>query len=116
MKTFAQAIDLVDDPVMIAEYESHHHAVWPDVLQSLRAIGIERMHIYRLGSRLFMWCEVKDEFDPRRDYQRYASNPRCAAWDALMRKFQRQTPGATGDSWWTAMSEIFSLESSLNRT
>lgn len=31
MKRYVLALDLVDDPTLIAEYEKHHKAVWPGV-------------------------------------------------------------------------------------
>jgi len=109
MRTFAQAIDLVDDPGMIAEYEAHHRAVWPETLAALRGIGVVRMRIWRLGARLFMVYEAPDGFVPARDFQRYAADPRAAAWDELMRKYQRRAPGARAGEWWAAMECVFEM-------
>ena len=109
MKCFAQALDLVDDPAMIGEYERHHRAVFPEVEAALLAIGIQKMHIFRLGTRLFMYAEARDDFDPARDYQAYAADPRCAAWDALMRRYQRPAPGANDGHWWASMRPVYSL-------
>lgn len=110
MKSFAQALDLKDDPELIREYIEQHRRVWPEVTQALRDIGITRMKIYLLGTRLFMYCEARDDFDPARDYQRYAANPRCRAWDDLMRRMQKVAPGARAGEWWAAMQEVFDLE------
>lgn len=110
MKCFAQALDLVDDPAAIAEYCQHHQRVWPEVIAALRSIGIEQMRIYRLGTRLFMFVEAVDGFDPGRDYQRYAENPKCREWDALMRRYQRRVAGAAEGEWWTSMKKVFDLE------
>ncbi len=107
MPTFAQAIDLVDSPEMIEAYEAHHREVWPEVLAGLRAIGIVEMRIFRLGSRLFMVYEAAEGFEPSRDYQRYAEDPRCRAWDEMMRRFQKPVPGAGPGEWWRRMDLIF---------
>jgi L-rhamnose mutarotase len=109
MQTFAQAIDLVDDAALIDEYVRAHRAVWPEVEAGLRAIGIRSMRIWRLGPRLFMVCEAYDGFDPARDYQRYADDPRTRAWDELMRRFQRPAPGARPGEWWAAMERVYEL-------
>ncbi len=110
MKCFAQALDLVDDPAAIAEYCQHHQRVWPEVIAALRSIGIEQMRIYRLGTRLFMFVEAVDGFDPGRDYQRYAENPKCREWDALMRRYQRPAPGQDPSrGWWAAMEPVFDM-------
>ncbi|MBK7644245.1 MAG: L-rhamnose mutarotase [Planctomycetes bacterium] len=110
MKAIAQTLELVDDPERIAEYERAHERVWPEVLRALRAIGIQRMRIFRHSNRLFMYCEVPDDFDPRRDYQAYAADPRCREWDQSMRRYQQQVPRADSASWWTPMEAIFDLE------
>lgn len=110
MKSFAQALDLKDDPALIRTYIEYHKAVYPEVLESLAAIGIRNMRIYLLGTRLFMYFEAPDDFDPARDYQDYAQNPRCRAWDELMRGFQQPAPGAPKGEWWAPMTEVFSLE------
>lgn len=114
MQCFAQAIDLSDDPEMIRVYKAHHRQVWPEVVRALRAAGITRMRIFLAGTRLFMYFEAPEGFDPARDYQAYAADPRCQEWDLLMRTFQRQLAGATPgapDAWWTPMEMIFDLES-----
>ena len=111
MRFFAQAIDLVDDPGLVRAYEEHHRAVWPRVAEALRAAGIRRMRIFRHGTRLFMYCECPDGFDPARDYQQYARDPECRRWDELMRRFQRPVPGAADGQWWAPMQPVFDLES-----
>ncbi|MFZ4575550.1 MAG: L-rhamnose mutarotase [Phycisphaerales bacterium] len=109
MRTFAQMLDLKDDPALIAEYKRHHEAVWPEVVLALRAAGIASMRIYLGGNRLFMTFEAPDEFDPARDFQRYAEDPRCRAWDDLMRTFQQRVPGARSGGWWEPMEAVFEL-------
>jgi L-rhamnose mutarotase len=112
MKCFAQALDLKDDPALIAAYREHHARVWPEVTAALRAAGITRMKIFLLGTRLFMYFEAPDDFDPARDYQQYAADPTCARWDALMRTFQQVTPFTSPGDWWAPMSQLFDLETS----
>ena len=111
MKCFAQALDLNDDPELIRQYDEHHRRVWPEVIAALRGIGIRRMKIFRLGTRLFMYAEAGDDFDPQRDYQSYANNPKCREWDSLMRRYQRTAPVARPGEWWAGMREVFDLES-----
>ncbi|MAD78158.1 MAG: L-fucose mutarotase [Planctomycetaceae bacterium] len=112
VKTFAQALDLVDDPLRIAEYERHHREAWPEVIHGLRSIGIRDLRIWRTGTRLFMTLQVPEDFNPAHDYQSYAEDPRCRAWDELMRDYQRRVPSAdpSDGGWWTPMTEIFNLE------
>ena len=109
MPTFAQALDLVDDPERIAEYDRYHAKVWPEVVAGLRAIGIEKMHLFRTGLRLFMVYEAPEGFDPARDYQGYAEDPRCREWDEVMRTYQQPIPTAPKGGWWTPMKLVFEL-------
>lgn len=110
MKTFAQALDLVDDADAIRAYEEYHRAVWPAVLAALRGIGIERMEIFRVGTRLFMYFSAPDSFDPERDFQGYTEAARCEEWDELMRQYQRRVPAASEGEWWTPMVRVFDTE------
>ena len=110
LKTFAQALDLVDDPAAINSYEEYHRAVWPEVLEALRGIGIERMEIFRVGTRMFMYFSAPDGFDPEKDFQTYTASARCQEWDELMRQYQARIPNATEGEWWTPMPCVFDTE------
>lgn len=61
------ALDLRDDPELIARYEAHHRAVWPEVLAHLRAHGVRELEIFRLGTRMVMLMDTDDAvFDAQR--------------------------------------------------
>jgi L-rhamnose mutarotase len=110
MKRFVLTLDLKDDERAFEEYEAHHRAVWPEVLASLRRIGIRAMDIYRLGRRLVMVMDTKDGFDRRKAFAAHAaSDPRCAEWEALMRAYQQPVPGAEPGEVWAAMRPVFHL-------
>lgn len=110
MKTYAQTLDLRDEPGVIATYEEHHRAIWPEVAKGLRSIGIERMRIWRLGRRLFMLMETVDEFDPDRDFARYIdSDPLIREWQDLMASMQEPAPGAASGELWANMTQVFEL-------
>jgi L-rhamnose mutarotase len=111
MKRYARTIDLKDGPETVAQYDAHHRAVWPEVERGLRAIGIERMLIWRLGNRLFMIMETVDSFDEASDWATYiASDPRIAEWQSLMESLQQPAPGAKPGEWWADMELVFTLE------
>lgn len=110
MKSFAQVLDLKDDPEVIETYERYHREVWPEVLDALKGIGIIRMEIFRSGNHLFMYCTAPDDFDPRRDFQSYTASPRAAEWNDLMMTFQQKVPEAGAEDWWAPMSLAFDSE------
>ncbi len=110
MKSFAQALDLKDDPELIARYKEHHQAVWPKVVEALKGIGIAKMKIFLLGQRMFMYIEAPDSFDPARDFAGYTATKKTQEWDDLMRGFQQRAPGAAEGEWWAAMEEVFDID------
>lgn len=110
MKTYALALDLVDDTRLIAEYERYHRAVWPEIIRSIQAAGILDMRIYRLANRLFMTMDVTDDFSFEKKAAMDAVNPKVQEWEQLMWKYQQALPGAKPGEKWLLMDEIFRLE------
>lgn len=109
MKRYCLALDLKPDPVLIAEYEQYHRAVWPEVLDSLRAAGIGRLEIYRIDNRLFMILEASDDFSFEMKAALDAVNPKVQEWETLMWKYQQALPAAKPGEKWVLMDKIFSL-------
>ncbi len=107
MKRYALALDLKDDPARIAEYEAHHRAVWPEILRSIHDSGIERMEIYRLGTRLFMVMETDEAFSFEAKAAADAANPTVRKWEALMGTYQQPLPTAQPGEKWRLMDRIF---------
>ena len=111
MKSLAMTLDLVDDPDIIEKYKVYHREVWPEVIAGLRSVGIAKMKIFLLGSRMFMYVEASNDFDPAVDFQKYTeSSPRAKEWDELMRDFQYQVPEAREGEWWAGMEEVFDID------
>jgi L-rhamnose mutarotase len=103
------ALDLKDDAA-IETYKEHHRRVWPEVLASLRRVGVHDMDIYLLGRRLVMVVETEGP-DFRRCFAAHrVSHPRVTEWEALMRSLQEPAPGTPPGDWWARMEPIFSLE------
>jgi L-rhamnose mutarotase len=108
-RRYCLALDLKDDPVLIAEYEHHHRHVWPEILDAIRGSGIEDMEIYRVGARLFMVMEVSEDFSFEAKAAADESNPRVQEWEALMWKYQQPLPWAEEGEKWMRMERIFKL-------
>ena len=103
------ALDLRDDPALIAEYEAHHRRIWPEIAESIRSAGILDMEIWRVGPRLFMIMEVADDFDFEAKAAADADDERVQAWEALMWRYQQALPMAGPGEKWMRMDRIFSL-------
>lgn len=109
MKRYCLALDLKADPGLIAEYEAYHRAVWPEILDSLQASGIEGLEIYRIENRLFMILEAGEAFSFEKKAAMDASNPVVQKWEELMWHYQQALPTARPGEKWMLMERIFTL-------
>jgi L-rhamnose mutarotase len=109
MKKHYLALDLNEDPELIAEYEKWHQNVWPEVKKSIVDSGIVSMEICRTGNRLFMIIETDDDFSFERKSIMDAGNEKVQEWEALMWKFQKPLPWAKKGEKWILMEKIFQL-------
>lgn len=109
MKRFCLALDLKNDPILIAEYEKYHEQIWPEIEQSIRESGIIEMEIYRIETRLFMIMETEDSFSFEKKGEADAQNPKVQEWENLMWKYQQALPTAKPNEKWLLMKKVFEL-------
>ena len=110
MKQIALSLNLKDDPAVIDSYKKYHEDVWPDVKQSLHAVGVHQMKIWLVGRRLVMVIDVDDEFEPATHFPRYYElHPKVKEWEAIMGKYQEPLPEAKEGELWTMMEQVFQL-------
>ncbi len=107
MKRHCLALDLKNDPELIAAYDEYHRNVWPEVLDSIRDSGIVHMEIYRTENRLFMVMEVNDSFSFEQKGRMDADNPKVQEWEVLMWKYQQAMPTAKPGEKWMLMEKVF---------
>ncbi|MGJ5641541.1 L-rhamnose mutarotase [Formosa sp. S-31] len=108
-KRYYLACDLKDDPELFETYKDFHKNVWPEILESIKASGIEQMEIFNIGNRLFMVMEVNDSFSFESKAESDAENDKVQEWEALMWTFQQQLPWAKPGEKWMLMDSIFKL-------
>lgn len=111
MKRYCLAVDLVDNPELIAEYENWHKRenARPAITQSITSSGISGMEIYRTGNRLFMIMETLDDFSFERKAAMDSANPDVQEWEQLMWRFQQPLSWAKNGEKWVLMDKIFQL-------
>ena len=111
MKKYCLAVDLIDDPALIAEYDNWHEKenAWPEIIKSISDSGITEMEIYRTGNRLFMIMETNEAFTFEDKAAMDAANPKVQEWEQLMWKFQQALPWAKKGEKWVLMDKIFDL-------
>lgn len=109
MKRYTLALDLIDDPILIAEYEKLHERIADDIAKSIIDSGIIEMEIYRIGNRLFMIMETEDDFSFERKAEMDANNPKVQVWENFVWKYQQALSMAKPGEKWLLMKQIFKL-------
>src|SRR5262245_33906893 len=110
-RRYCLALDLKDDPKLIAEYRRYQEKIWPEITKSIKDSGIEDLEIYLLGTRLFMIMEVNDTFSFKDKARADSQNAKVQEWEQLMWRFQQPLPQAKPGEKWILMEKIFQLES-----
>lgn len=109
MKRYCFALDLQDDPVLIAEYEALHRNISPEIRDSITRTGIARFDMYRAGNRMFMIMETEDIFSLDDKARSDAEDPNVQEWEQRMWKYQKPLPFAKPGEKWVLMKKIFEL-------
>lgn len=106
---YCLALDLKNDPKLIAAYDDYHKKVWNEILISIKNSGITNLEIYRTGNRLFMIIEANKNFSFERKAMADAANPKVQEWEQLMWNYQQALPFANPGEKWVLMEKIFQL-------
>jgi L-rhamnose mutarotase len=111
VRRYVYALDLVETPSKIADYEAWHRAdrIWPAIVASLKSSGLANAELLRTGNRLVLIIDAPDDFSPDSKAASDARNPDVQAWETLMWSYQRALPWAKPGEKWVLMESIFSL-------
>jgi L-rhamnose mutarotase len=111
-KRYCKTLLLKDDAHLIDDYKKVHapEAVWPEITQGMRDVGIIDMEIYILGTRLFMIMDTVADFDHDKAMEELATKPRQSEWEAYVSRFQQTSAEATADEKWQLMERIFKMD------
>jgi L-rhamnose mutarotase len=111
VKTWCLALDLKDDPALIAEYRRWHEPdrIWPEVTAAIRSTGVLSERIYLLGTRMVMVLETTNDFTFERKAAIDRANSRMREWEVLMDRFQQRLPQAAPGEKWVLMEKIFEI-------
>src|SRR5690242_14218850 len=111
MKTYCLALDLKDDPELIAEYRQYHkpEVIWPEVVKEIRNDGVLSEKIYLLGTRMVMVLTTTDDFSLEEKAAKLAASPIMQKWEALMDQYQQRLPQAPPNEKWVLMEKIFEV-------
>ena len=96
-------------PGAVEEYRRLHDAVWPAVLDRLRASNVTNYTIFLLGDLLFSYMEYVGD-DLEADMARIADDPETKRWWTLTAPLQRRLAAAADGEWWASMEPVFHLD------
>ena len=106
---YCLALDLKDDPQLIAAYDEYHQAVWPEIIESIKSAGIEKLEIYRVSNRLFMILEAGTDFSFEQKAAMDAKNDIVQQWEKTMWEYQQALPLAKPGEKCMLMQKICSI-------
>ncbi len=112
IKRYCKTMELQNDPGLIEEYKKVHAsgAVWPEITQGMREVGITDMEIYINGNRLFMIMETVADFDHDSAMEKLGRKPRQAEWEKYVSQFQNTSSDAAASDKWQLMERIYKLD------
>jgi L-rhamnose mutarotase len=106
---YCLALDLKDDPQLIAAYDEYHQSVWPEIIESIKASGIIALEIYRVSNRLFMIMETNSAFSFEQKAKMDVQNDIVQQWEKTMWEYQQALPITKPGEKWVLMEKIFTL-------
>ena len=99
VKRYCQALELKNNPELIAEYRKIHsrEKAWPEIRAGIRSVGILEM------------VEAPLDFDWDSAMKRLAQLPRQTEWEDYVARFQECVQGSSSAEKWQLMERLFYL-------
>lgn len=106
-KRFGQIIQL--KPEGAEAYIRYHAAVWPSVINTIKACNIQNYSIYLKDNYLFAYFEyVGSDFEY--DMSTMASDPETQRWWNVVKPLMEPLETRNKNEFWANMEEIFHLD------
>lgn len=114
LKRYCKTLGLQNDPGLIKEYRKAHGvgAVWPEITQGIKDVGIIDMEIYIYGNQLFMIMDTIFEFDHNIAMAELAKKPCQAEWEAYVSRFQKSSADISAKEKWQLLERIYEMDQS----
>jgi len=111
-KRYCKVLTLKKDPELIEAYKKVHApgAVWPEITQGMKDVGIVDMEIFINDNQLFMIMDTLPNFDHDKAMNELAKKPRQSEWEAYVSKFQITSADASADEKWQLMERIYKMD------
>jgi len=112
LKRYCKTLNLQNDPGLIIDYKKTHEAgaVWPEITQGMKDVGIIDMEIYIYGNMLFMIMDTIADFNHDKSMAELGNKPRQAEWEAYVSKFQETSPDSSAKEKWPLLERIYEMD------
>lgn len=112
IKRYCKVLTLKNDRKLIESYKKVHApgAVWPEITQGMKEVGIIDMEIYINGNQLFMIMDTVPDFEHDKAMAELSKKPRQSEWEAYVSQFQQTSAKASADEKWEMTERIFKLD------
>ena len=86
-------------------YRKYHNAVWPEVVEMIRACNIANYSIFLKDDRLYSYFEyLGDDFES--DMAKMAAHAKTQEWWAVIGPMQEPLETRQSGEWWAEMEEV----------
>lgn len=104
-------MSLENDEKLIEEYKRRHApgAVWPEIIEGIKSVGILRMDIYIKDTTIVMILEADSSTNLDEAFAKLATLPRQQEWEDYMSIFQKTEKGVSSGEKWMEMEQFFDL-------
>jgi L-rhamnose mutarotase len=107
MKRYGSVIKIKAEAV--EEYKRYHHAVWPEILETIRRSNIRNYSIYLKDGYLFGYFEYHGK-DYQADMAKIAADAKTKEWWSIMMPMQKPLESRAEGEWWAEMEEVFHMD------
>ncbi len=83
--------------------------MWKEIIDGIKAVGIQEMELYICGNELVMIVDAPDNFNWDEAMAQLASLPRQQEWETWNSQFQQCSPTDTSNQKWRMMKKFFHL-------
>ena len=105
------AVQLIDNDKKVEEYLNYHKQVWPEVEESFKKAGYEKIRLYRFGNFISMIVRVPKGSDLEKlGMKAESSHAKVKQWNNLMTTYQKGLPGVKSGTTWVMMDKIYEFD------
>ena len=107
-KRYCKMLSLKPEESSIERYKEIHDvgAVWPEIIEGMREVGILDMELYLSKSTAFMIMDIKADNDHDQMMAELATKERQKEWEKFVSDYQKTEADASASVKWKVMTPL----------